>query len=243
MTTANTPVLAGRGIGAVQPRRLPLQCVLFDLDGTLIDSAPDLGAAVNRMRLRRDLPLLADAQLRPYASHGARGLLMAGFAMTPEHPEYPILRDEFLSFYEEALCVRTEIFAEVPKLLDALDATSLRWGIVTNKASRFTLPLLDALGLRTRPACIVCGDTAARAKPFPDPLLAAAQMLALPPSACVYVGDAERDIQAGNAAGMATLVARYGYIQEHEQPDLWQASGLLDSPLQLLSWLPDQVRS
>ena len=222
---------------------LSVQSVLVDLDGTLIDSAPDLGAAVNRMRAERNLPLFPDARLRPYASHGARGLLQAGFDMKPDHPDFMSFRDEFLSFYEEALCVHTETFAEVPALLDALDAAGVRWGIVTNKASRFTLPLLDALGLRSRPSCIVCGDTAARAKPFPDPLLAAAKLLSVPASACVYVGDAERDIQAGNAAGMPTLVALYGYILEHEQPDLWKANGQLDSPLQLLSWLPVRAHS
>jgi 2-phosphoglycolate phosphatase len=254
-TSTTSSVHASRprhdGLQASAPRaesmsavpRLAVKGVLFDLDGTLIDSAPDLGAAVNRMRLQRNLPLLADAQLRPYASHGARGLLQAGFDMSPDHPEYRSMRDEFLASYEAALCVNTVIFAGVPELLDALDAVGLSWGIVTNKASRFTLPLLDALGLRSRSACIVCGDTAARAKPFPDPLFVAAEMLALPPSACVYVGDAERDIQAGIAAGMPTLVARYGYIQEHERPEQWQASGHLDSPLQLLSWLPERSPS
>ena len=137
------------------------------------------------------------------------------------------------------LCVRTALFPGVATLLDALDAAGLAWGIVTNKASRLTLPLLDALNLRQRPGCIVCGDTTARAKPFPDPLFAAAEMLAMPPMACVYVGDAERDVAAGNAAGMATLVARYGYIRRDETPELWPAHGHLASPLELLSWLPE----
>ena len=220
------------------PRQLQVRGVLFDLDGTLVDSAPDLGAAVNRMRAVRGLPALADAELRPHASHGARGLVGAGFGVAPDQPEFLPLRDEFLGYYAAALCVRTVLFPGVAALLAALDAARLPWGIVTNKATRLTLPLLDALNLRLRPGCIVCGDTAARAKPHPDPLFAAADMLALPPAACVYVGDAARDVEAGNAAGMATLVARYGYIRHDEEPELWPAHGLLASPLELLSWLP-----
>lgn len=211
--------------------------VLFDLDGTLIDSAPDLGAAVNMMRMKRGLPAMPYAALRPHASHGARGLVGAGFNVTPENGEFVALRDEFLAQYATALCVQTAVFPDVPALLDALDAADLPWGIVTNKATRFTLPLLDALGLSSRPRCIVCGDTVGRAKPFPDPLFAAAERLGIPPRDCVYVGDAERDVQAGIAAGMATVVARYGYIAEFERPDQWPADGHVEGPLGLLAWL------
>ena len=222
------------------PMRSAIRGVLFDLDGTLIDSAPDLGAAVNRMRATRGLPEIEDAALRPYASHGARGLVGAGFSVTPDQPEFTSLRDEFLARYAEALCVRTTIFPEVPALLDALDAARLPWGIVTNKATRYTLPLLDALQLRRRTPCIVCGDTAPRAKPFPDPLFAAAEMLGVSAVECVYVGDAERDVQAGIAAGMPTVVARYGYIAHTETPDGWPADGHVASPLGLLSWLKER---
>jgi len=211
--------------------------VLFDLDGTLIDSAPDLGAAVNSMRAKRGLPELSYSALRPYASHGARGLVGAGFAVTPDHGDFIALRDEFLACYATALCVRTVVFPEVPALLDALDGAGLPWGIVTNKATRFTLPLLEALGMSTRPRCVVCGDTVARAKPHPDPLLDAATKLGVAPQDCVYVGDAQRDVQAGIAAGMATVVARYGYIAESERPDEWSADAIVDAPLALLSWL------
>lgn len=231
--------LAVMGQGSTRSQRpLRVRGVLFDLDGTLIDSAPDLGAAVNRMRSVRGLAVLADAELRPHASHGARGLVGAGFGVTPDQPEFQLLRDEFLAYYADALCVHTALFPGVTALLDALDAAGLPWGIVTNKVTRLTLPLLDALNLRQRPGCIVCGDTTARAKPHPDPLFAAAAMLAMPPAACVYVGDAERDVEAGNAAGMATLVARYGYIRQDEKPELWRAHGHLATPLELLSWLP-----
>jgi phosphoglycolate phosphatase len=226
-------------VSAAQPRTgsRAIRGVLFDLDGTLIDSAPDLGAAVNRMRVRRGMAELPYSELRPHASHGARGLVGAGFSLTPDHADFAALRDEFLGHYANALCVDTTIFPEVPALLDALDAAGLPWGIVTNKVSRFTLPLLDALRLSGRTACVVCGDTAARAKPFPDPLLAAAARLGVPAAECVYVGDAERDVQAGIAAGMPTVVARYGYIAASERPDEWPADGHVDSPLALVSWL------
>ena len=211
--------------------------VLFDLDGTLVDSAPDLGAAVNRMRASRGMNELPYSDLRPHASHGARGLVGAGFSVTPDHADFKSLRDEFLGLYAEALCVGTTIFPEVPALLDALDAAELPWGIVTNKASRFTLPLLEALGLSGRTPCVVCGDTAPRAKPFPDPLFAAAKLLGMPATHFVYVGDAERDVQAGIAAGMPTVVARYGYIAASESPDNWPADGHVSSPLGLVPWL------
>jgi phosphoglycolate phosphatase len=133
--------------------------------------------------------------------------------------------------------VHTTIFPEVPALLDALDAAQLPWGIVTNKTSRFTLPLLDRLRLASRTSCVVCGDTAARAKPFPDPLFAAAERLGVPAAECVYVGDAERDVQAGIAAGMRTVVARYGYIADSERPEQWAADGHVGSPLELMAWL------
>lgn len=233
-----TVAMAGPG-STCSAARLPVRGVLFDLDGTLVDSAPDLGAAVNRMRGMRGLAPLTAVELRPHASHGARGLVGAGFGVTPDQPEFMPLRDEFLGFYAAALCVRTVLFPGVTALLDALDAAGLPWGIVTNKATRLTLPLLEALHLRQRPGCIVCGDTTARAKPHPDPLLAAADMLAVLAADCVYVGDAERDVEAGNAAGMATLVARYGYIRQDEMPELWPARGQLASPLELLSWLPE----
>lgn len=220
------------------PRRLPMRAVLFDLDGTLVDSAPDLGAAVNRMRERRGLALMDDALLRPHASHGARGLVGAAFGITPDHGEYKAMREEFLASYAGAICERTILFPGVDELLDRLDASSLKWGIVTNKFTSLTLQLLEAMALRHRPGCIVCGDTTPKAKPHPEPLLAAAAMIDIPAGECIYVGDAERDIEAGNAAGMTTLVARYGYIRDDEMPHAWPAAGILQQPLDLIEWLP-----
>jgi len=229
---------AGRGKTAAAARPLAVDAVLFDLDGTLADTAPDLAAALNRVRGERGLAALPLHALRPYASHGARGLLGAGMGIGPDDPSYEELREAFLAQYETALCVRTTLFAEVAALLDALEARALRWGIVTNKAQRFTAPLLEALRLSTRAAAVVCGDTTAHSKPHPAPLLFAAERIGVAPGRCVYVGDAERDVIAGAAAGMPTIVARYGYLEPQDEPDAWSASGIIDTPSELLDWLP-----
>jgi 2-phosphoglycolate phosphatase len=217
---------------------LAVDAVLFDLDGTLADTAPDLAAALNRVRRDRGLETLPLRALRPYASHGARGLLAAGMGVDPDQPMYEALRTAFLDHYAAALCVESTLFAEVAALLDVLDARALRWGIVTNKAERFTAPLLDALGLSARAGAVVCGDTTPHVKPHPAPLLCAAGRLGVAPARCVYVGDAERDIIAGTAAGMATIVARYGYLEPQDEPGDWPANGIIDSPAALLDWLP-----
>ncbi len=223
---------------ARSPRALDVDAVLFDLDGTLADTAPDLGAAVNRLRAERGLEPMPLAQLRPHASHGARGLLGAAFGVAPGDAEFAALNAAFLARYETALAVDSVLFERVADVLDTIEARSLRWGIVTNKATRFTGPVVAALGLTPRAGVVVCGDTTARAKPHPDPLLHAAHALAVAPARCVYVGDSERDVAAGVAAGMRTLVARYGYIAAHETPDAWPADGVLEDIAQLVDWLP-----
>jgi phosphoglycolate phosphatase len=223
---------------ASSPRSLAVDAVLFDLDGTLADTAPDLGAAVNRLRVDRGLAPLPLAALRPHASHGARGLLGAGFGITPADATYAELNAAFLAHYESALAVDSALFAGVPDVLDAIESRKLKWGIVTNKATRFTEPVVSSLLLSPRAAVVVCGDTTARAKPHPDPLLHAAKALDVAPSRCVYVGDSERDVAAGIAAGMHTLVAMYGYIREEEMPHAWPADGHIDSPSALIAWLP-----
>jgi phosphoglycolate phosphatase len=220
------------------PRPLAIDGVLFDLDGTLADTAPDLAAALNRVRREHGMEPLPLARLRPYASHGARGLLGAGMGVLPEHERYLGLREAFLDHYAAALCVESVLFAEVAALLDAIERRSLRWGIVTNKATRFTAPLLEALGLAPRARSVVCGDTTPHAKPHPAPLLHAAAQLGIAPARCVYVGDAERDVIAGVAAGMPTIVARYGYIEPEDVPEAWPASGSIETPGGLLRWLP-----
>ena len=220
------------------PRPLDIEAVLFDLDGTLADTAGDLAGALNRVRADHGLAPLPVAHLRPHASAGARGLLGAGMGMAPDHPEYPRLRDAFLEHYRQGLDVTTVLFDGVQDMLAALEARGLRWGVVTNKAERFTTPVIAALGLAARARVVVSGDTTAHAKPHPLPLLHAAEALGVPAQRCAYVGDDLRDVVAGNSAGMATLVADYGYLGESGSADDWPATGWLPAPLDLLHWLP-----
>ena len=220
------------------PRPLAAQVVLFDLDGTLADSAADLAGALNRVRADRGLPPVPAAELRAHASAGARGLLGAGMGIAPDHPDYQALRDAFLAYYEGALAVHTALFDGVPALLDALEARGVRWGVVTNKAQRFTAPVIAALGLAARACVVVSGDTTPHPKPHPAPLLHAAEALRVAPSTCIYVGDDLRDVVAGNSAGMATLVADYGYLGESGSSEGWPATGWIERPLDLLGWLP-----
>ena len=213
-----------------------IKAVLFDLDGTLADTAPDLTYALNRVRGARGLPPLPLAATRPYASQGARGLIGAGFNLHPGDPGYDALRDEFLNNYAANLRRETRLFAGIPELLDRLEARGLLWGVVTNKAERFTLPLLDLLEVRSRAACVIGGDTTGRIKPHPEPLLAASRALGLAPGACIYLGDDERDVQAGCAAGMTTAIAMWGYLNG-QAPETWNADTRIEQPLELLRFL------
>ena len=212
------------------------RAVLFDLDGTFADTAPDLGRAVNVMRSARGLSPVALSETRRVTSMGARGLLGVGFGIGPEHPDYMAMRDEFLQIYEANLCCDTVLFRGMAELVDRLEADGLRWGIVTNKAERFALPLMHQLGYGTRSACIIGGDTTPHMKPHPAPLLAAAEILGLPATQCVYVGDDERDILAGKAAGMKTVAVRFGYLNGGN-PDAWGADSVVSAPLEILEKL------
>ena len=213
------------------------QAVLFDLDGTLADTAPDLGGALNRQRERRGLPPLQIDRVRPHASAGARGLLAVGFGLAPGDPEFESMREEFLSLYRERLCEETRLFTGMPELLDELERRGIPWGIVTNKPERFTFPLLDALDLAARAGCVVSGDTCAHPKPHPAPLLAASQRLAVVPGGCVYVGDDERDTQASRAAGMRSIVACYGYLGSGRPWQEWGAHAGIERPEELIHHL------
>jgi N-acetyl-D-muramate 6-phosphate phosphatase len=210
--------------------------VLFDLDGTLADTAPDLAYALNRLRSSRGLNDLPDSALRIHASSGARGLLAAGFGMSPESPDYESMRDEFLNQYERHLSRSSRLFPGVGELLEAIENRQIPWGVVTNKAARFTVPLVKFLGLWERAGCVISGDTTAHAKPHPAPLFAAAEKIGIPPGECLYVGDDLRDVQASRAAGMAVAVARYGYLGG-SPPDSWNADFLIDSPTELIARL------
>ena len=211
-----------------------IQAVLFDLDGTLIDSAPDLGAAADKLRTDRGLPSLPLDLYRPMAGAGARGMLKVAFDMTPEHPDYNDLRDAFFSNYEAAMTVRTYAFDGVAELLQAMQHKAMRWGVVTNKMARFTDPLTAAMPLFATASVIVSGDTTPHAKPHPEPLFEAARRLGVSPSHCLYVGDDERDIVAGRAAGMPTVAATYGYLGEKTDVAQWQADWHIQAPLDLL---------
>jgi phosphoglycolate phosphatase len=216
--------------------RRPARAALFDFDGTLADTAPDLAAAVNAMRVQRGMAPLAPATVRPYASMGARGLLRIGFGMTPEHADYLAMRDEFLERYAQALCVHTRLFPGMAELVEELGARDIAWGIVTNKAMRFTAPLVQDLGVS--PACVVCGDSTPHLKPHPAPLLLAAERLELAPRDCLYVGDDLRDIQAARAAGMRCVAVEYGYHgTDSPGPAAWNADAVISHPSQLLEHL------
>jgi phosphoglycolate phosphatase len=213
------------------------RAVLFDLDGTLADTAPDLARALNRVRAANDLAPMPVEMTRPYTSSGARGLLKVGFGLCPGDARYEALRLQFLAFYTAEICVDTRLFDGMDELLARLEQDRIPWGVVTNKAERLTLPLLQGLDLATRAACIVGGDTAARAKPHPDPLLHAAAALRLPPSGCLYVGDDLRDMQSARAAGMRSLAARYGYLGDGGPIESWQADAIIDHPREVLDYL------
>jgi 2-phosphoglycolate phosphatase len=210
-----------------------IEAVLFDLDGTFADTAPDLARALNVMRAARALTPVSVEATRPVTSTGARGLLGVGFNMTPEHPDYRAMREEFLEIYAKNLCVETQVFPGMNELLNGIDARRLQWGIVTNKAERFAKPLMDLLGLSGRCACVIGGDTTPHTKPHPDPLLAACRVLELAPERCVYVGDDRRDVEAGRAAGMKTIAVRYGYLNGGV-PDTWGADAVVDCPQDVL---------
>lgn len=217
--------------------RAGARAVLFDLDGTLADTAPDLARALNRVRGANGLAPMPLEITRPYTSSGARGLLKIGFDLDPGDERYDALRAQFLDFYAAEICVDTRLFDGMAELLDQLDQERIPWGVVTNKAERFTLPLLQRLRLGERAACIVGGDTSARLKPHPDPLLHAAAALQLPTSACVYVGDDLRDVQAARAAGMRVLAAKYGYLGDGGSIESWQADAIIEHPRQVLDYL------
>ena len=214
-----------------------VRAVLFDLDGTLIDSAPDLGAAADKMRTDRGMPSLPAERYRPMAGAGARGMLGEAFGMTPEHPDYEALREEFFVNYETRMTHLTTVFDGVGQQTEQLLLRKLVWGVVTNKSARFTEPLTFAMPLFATAGAVVSGDSTPHAKPHPAPLLEAASRLGLNPDRCIYVGDDHRDIVAGLAAGMGTVAATYGYLGDRADPLQWGAHAVINSPLDLLQLL------
>jgi len=214
-----------------------ISAILFDLDGTLIDSAPDLGAAADHMRIKRGLPSLPQDFYRPHAGAGARGMLGVAFGMGPDHADFPEMREEFFRNYEQRMTLNTREFDGVSDLIAELQNQAMAWGVVTNKSSRFTVPLTRAMPLFATAKAIVSGDTTPHSKPHPEPLLEAARRLGVAPEHCVYVGDDERDIVAGLAAGMRTVAATYGYLGAKSDTESWGAHAQINSPLALLQLL------
>jgi phosphoglycolate phosphatase len=214
-----------------------IRAVLFDLDGTLLDSAPDLGAAADQMRLERGLESIPLERYRPFCGSGARGMLSVAFGITPEHADFPAMREEFFVNYENRMTLSTHAFDGVERLVGELVRRGIPWGVVTNKSKRFTDPLLASMPLFATAGALVSGDTTPHAKPHPAPLLEAARRIGVEAEHCVYVGDDERDIAAGKAAGMATLAASWGYLGVQSALRDWNADADIEFPLGVLKWL------
>jgi phosphoglycolate phosphatase len=213
------------------------RAVLFDLDGTLVDSAPDLGEAANELRQRHGLPPLPLADFRPMTGTGARGMVDVALGIGRDDERFPAVRDEYLALYEARMTRLTRVFDRMAPVLDALDAAGLPWGIVTNKFTRFAEPVVQACGIAGRSRVLICGDTTPHAKPHPEPLFEAARRMAIDPADCVYVGDDHRDVIAGRAAGMATLAASWGYLGLGESIDAWGADAVIDHPNEILKFI------
>jgi 2-phosphoglycolate phosphatase len=220
--------------------------ILFDFDGTLADTAPDLVAAANHQRTRRGMETLPYEQLRPLSSQGARGLLRGALGFSPDHPEYETTRLQFLKDYAASSTVSSRLFPGIAELLDTIRQRELAWGIVTNKAAHLALPIVEFLGLTEDSAAIVCGDTTAYAKPHPLPLQHAAEIAGFDTKQCIYVGDDLRDVQAAHAAGMPAIAAAYGYLGQGEEVASWAAEAIVYEPSELWtaieSLLPSNVR-
>jgi N-acetyl-D-muramate 6-phosphate phosphatase len=214
-----------------------IDVVLFDFDGTLVDSAPDMADAANEMRAARGLPPMSFDALRRMVGSGARGMLGVAMDVQPGHSNFDELRAEFLARYEVRMCQRTQVFAGMHEVLAALQSKGLRWGVVTNKALRLAEPILNSVGLAPNCATLVAGDSTPFTKPHPQPLLEAARRLLVNPDRCLYVGDDVRDVRAGRAAGMATGAAAWGYLGDAGPIGEWGADGVLPAPSALLNWM------
>jgi N-acetyl-D-muramate 6-phosphate phosphatase len=217
-----------------------IKAIFFDLDGTFADTAPDLNFALNQMlELRGLLPMPLSAT-RPVTSLGARGLLNVGFGMPPEHPDYRAMREEFLAVYERNICRKSRPFPGIDEVLASIETRRIAWGIVTNKAERLARLLLGTLEIAPRARCIIGGDSTGHLKPHPQPLLAACHAVGLDPSSCIYVGDDRRDVEAGFAAGMKTVVARWGYLNGGNA-ETWGANWIIEKPQDLLPIIDQMV--
>ncbi len=214
-----------------------INTVLFDLDGTLLDTAPDLAFALNQVLIEQQREPLPFEQIRPWVSHGGKTMIRNGFNFVKHEPAIDLIHKQFLAIYSSHIADKSVFFPDMETVLANLEAKKLQWGIVTNKPAWLTDPLLQKLNLTNRSGCNVSGDTLPQSKPHPAPLLHACELLNTTPENCIYVGDAERDIEAGQRAGMQTLVAAYGYLADSDKPEQWGADGILQQPLDLLTWI------
>jgi 2-phosphoglycolate phosphatase len=213
------------------------QAVLFDLDGTLLDTAPDLLSALNQLRSEFKLAPMSLDDIRPTISQGSKKMVKHVLGIEETHTDFLELREYFLQIYDKNLADRTQLFPDIETILSHLEKSQIKWGIVTNKLTRQTLPLLKALNLSERTGCLICGDTLSTYKPHPEPILQACQLLQADPLRSLYVGDAITDIVAAKAAGTKAIAALYGYIGNHEDPYTWEADGYLQQPIDLMAWL------
>lgn len=214
-----------------------IRTVLFDLDGTLLDTAPDLAFALNQVREEQGLPSLAFDQVRAVVSHGGRALIELGFGSSRPEPELERLRQRLMAIYGDNLARSTNLFPGMDQVLDGIEQRRMNWGVVTNKPAFLTEPLLQRMNLHARAACVVSGDTLAERKPHAAPMLHACDLAGSRAAECVYVGDARRDVEAGRRAGMHTLVVLFGYFREGDRPSSWGADGLANNPLEILDWI------
>lgn len=217
-----------------------IKAVLFDLDGTLLDTAPDLIAACNTLLAEHHLPQVADEVLKPLISIGSKPLIQAIFNINDNDSRLNTLRQRFFSLYQQSIAEKTTLFPGMDTVLTYLETQQIPWGIVTNKLTQHTLPLLQALSLAKRASCVICGDTLSTAKPDPQPILHACALLEISPKDCLYIGDAKSDVIASKAAGTHSLVALYGYIGITENPAHWQADGYIKNPTDILTWLTNR---
>lgn len=214
-----------------------VESILFDLDGTLLDTAPDMAYTLNQLRQRYELPALPFITIRPHVGHGSKALLKLGFDIEEPHDSYLTLQNEFLALYDQYLLNSPQLFPEMDQVLLHLNKKNIPWGIVTNRPTHYTHQLLKFFELDKKAACIVCGDTLPTRKPHPGTILYACEQLQFSPASCIYIGDAETDVIASKAAGMRSLIALYGYIHEKENPLIWQADGVINKPSEIIHWL------